>query len=131
MDYILGFISVGTFIAFIFAIGEYYKAKTQKLLKAQRKAKRKMENLECFPIQSASKCFFAGQFGEVNDDAWVVYRDMVANGYPVATIKQDVNDWQGLTVEWIVGNLNDVEKMDIATIVTQIAHKQQIDKNES
>jgi len=43
MEYILAFISIGTLIAFIFAIGEYYKAKTQKLLKAQRKAQRKME----------------------------------------------------------------------------------------
>ncbi len=43
MEYILAFISIGTLIALIVSIGEYYEAKTKKLLKAQRKAQRKME----------------------------------------------------------------------------------------
>jgi hypothetical protein len=87
-------------------------------------------------IQSTSECFYAGDYGEACDDAWVVYKDMVVNGYPVAKIKHDVQGWQGLIIEGIEGNsgnrfdrLSDVEKADIGTIVLKIAQQNVTKKN--
>ncbi len=87
-------------------------------------------------IQSASECFYAGDYGEACDNAWVVYKDMVVNGYPVAKIKYDVQGWQGLIIEGIEGKsgnrfdrLSDVEKADIATIVLKIAQQNATEKN--
>lgn len=82
-------------------------------------------------IKSASECFFAGEFDEIRSNAWVVYKDMGAIGFPVAIIKRDTNGWQGLAIEGIEGNtgnrfdrLSPAEKADIATIVTKIAAAQ-------
>lgn len=80
-------------------------------------------------IYSASRAFFADYAGT----QLVVYKAGVASSFPVATIRNDENNpnaWYGLTIVGIEGNsgnrfdrLSDIEKVDIATIVTQLVNE--------